>query len=121
MLPIGMLILSAATIDPIRGVDKKSIFLGALVGLAKAWRRRRRRISSRGRGRERAFACGRVRVQGFNVGSVLGLVVAPLVIEATNWRTVSLFHVRFDGTRVAENVRKRGMVERVTETTASPK
>ena len=50
VLPIGMLILSAATIAiPIVGVDEKSIFfLRALVGLGEGVRRRRRRISSRG-------------------------------------------------------------------------
>ena len=39
---------------------------------------------------ERSRAVGFV-FSGFNVGSVLGLVVAPLVIEATNWRTVFAF------------------------------
>ena len=39
---------------------------------------------------ERSRAVGFV-FSGFNVGSVVGLVVAPLVIEATNWRTVFAF------------------------------
>lgn len=94
VLPIGMLILSAATIAiPIVGVDEKSIFfLRALVGLgegvapAAATDIIARSVSVS----ERSRAVGFV-FSGFNVGSVLGLVVAPLVIEATNWRTVFAF------------------------------
>ena len=94
VLPIGMFILSAATIAiPIVGVDEKSIFvLRALVGLGEgvapsaATDIIARSVSVS----ERSRAVGFV-FSGFNVGSVLGLGVAPLLIEATNWRTVFAF------------------------------
>ena len=65
VLPIGMLILSAATIAiPIVGVDEKSIFfLRALVGLGEGVAPWRDGYHREERERERAFACGRVRVQ----------------------------------------------------------
>ena len=91
VLPIGMFILSAATIAiPIVGVDEKSIFfLRVLVGLGEgvvpsaATDIIARSVSVS----ERSRAVGFV-FSGFNIGSVLGLGVAPLLIEATNWRTV---------------------------------
>lgn len=94
VLPIGMFILSAATIAiPIVGVDEKSIFvLRALVGLGEgvapsaATDIIARSVSVS----ERSRAVGFV-FSGFNIGSVLGLGVAPLLIEATNWRTVFAF------------------------------
>lgn len=94
VLPIGMFILSVATIAiPIVGVDEKSIFfLRVLVGLGEgvapsaATDIIARSVSVS----ERSRAVGFV-FSGFNVGSVLGLGVAPLLIEATNWRTVFAF------------------------------
>jgi len=91
VLPIGMFILSAATMAiPIVGVDEKSIFfLRVLVGLGEgvvpsaATDIIARSVSVS----ERSRAVGFV-FSGFNIGSVLGLGVAPLLIEATNWRTV---------------------------------
>lgn len=91
VLPIGMFILSAATMAiPIVGVDEKSIFfLRVLVGLGEgvvpsaATDIIARSVSVS----ERSRAVGFV-FSGFNIGSVLGLGVAPLLIEATNWGTV---------------------------------
>jgi ACS family sodium-dependent inorganic phosphate cotransporter len=91
VLPIGMFILSAATMAiPIVGVDEKSIFfLRVLVGLGEgvvpsaATDIIARSVSVS----ERSRAVGFV-FSGFNIGSVLGLGVAPLLIEATNWRMV---------------------------------
>ena len=94
VLPIGMLILSLATIAiPIVGVNEQSIFLSrVLVGLGEGVAPSAAtdiiaRSVSVG---ERSRAVGFV-FSGFNIGSVLGLGVAPLLIEATNWRTVFAF------------------------------
>ena len=91
VLPFGMLILSLATlVIPVFGVDEKSIFLArVLVGLGEgvapsaATDIIARSVSVS----ERSRAVGFV-FSGFNLGSVLGLGVAPILIDLTNWRTV---------------------------------
>ena len=91
VLPLGMLLLSTATVMiPFVGTDEKSLFLArVLVGLGEgvaptaATDIIARSVSVS----ERSRAVGFV-FSGFNMGSVLGLGVAPLLIQATNWRSV---------------------------------
>jgi len=91
VLPLGMLLLSAATMAiPFVGTDEKSLFMArVLVGLGEgvapsaATDIIARSVSVS----ERSRAVGFV-FSGFNMGSVLGLGVAPVLIQATNWRSV---------------------------------
>ena len=91
VLPLGMLLLSLATITiPFVGTDERSLFIArVLVGLGEgvapsaATDIIARSVSVS----ERSRAVGFV-FSGFNIGSVLGLGVAPVLIENTSWRSV---------------------------------
>lgn len=91
VLPLGMLLLSLATISiPFVGTDERSLFIArVLVGLGEgvapsaATDIIARSVSVS----ERSRAVGFV-FSGFNIGSVLGLGVAPVLIENTSWRSV---------------------------------
>ena len=91
VLPIGMLILSLATLCiPVLGTDEKSIFLArVLVGLGEgvAPSAATDIIARSVTVNERSRAVGFV-FSGFNIGSVLGLGVAPVLIDLSNWRVV---------------------------------
>ena len=91
MLPIGVFIWSAATMAvPFVAGDTTALFISrVLVGLgegispAAATDVIARSVPLRERSRAVAFV-----FNGFNIGSVLGLSAAPLIIEAFGWRTV---------------------------------
>ena len=91
MLPVGVFVWSAATCAvPFLAGDDRGVFLSrVLVGLgegispAAATDVIARSISVEERGRAVAFV-----FNGFNVGSVLGLSLAPLIIETFGWRSV---------------------------------
>ena len=91
MLPIGVFVWSAATCAvPFLAGDDRGVFLSrVLVGLgegispAAATDVIARSVVVEERGRAVAFV-----FNGFNVGSVLGLSLAPLIIETFGWRSV---------------------------------
>ena len=91
MLPVGVFVWSAATCAvPFLAGDDRGVFLSrVLVGLgegispAAATDVIARSVSVEERGRAVAFV-----FNGFNVGSVLGLSLAPLIIETFGWRSV---------------------------------
>ena len=90
MLPIGVALWSAATVAvPFVADDPRAFFSRVLVGLgegvspAAATDVIARAVPVGERSRAVAFV-----FNGFNVGSVLGLSLAPLIIENFGWRSV---------------------------------
>lgn len=101
MLPVGVFLWSAATCAvPLVADDARALFFSrVLVGLGEgiapsaATDVIARSVSVTERSRAVAFV-----FNGFNVGSVLGLSLAPLIIETFGWRSV---FVAFGGLGVA--------------------